>query len=177
MASSAEPSEEARSLPGSTSERTHLLGNASLERRGESRSIISSGLVARLYISHFLSTWNSRVFEFGAVLYLATIFPGTLLPISVYAIMRGIAAIALSPAVGRYVDTGNRLHVVRVSVCAWILRPIPIDYPSLLCSSPGPGVIKCVILISSVNSMPASCRSDVLRHFLRPPRAPFCDLE
>ncbi|KAJ3979583.1 hypothetical protein F5890DRAFT_908922 [Lentinula detonsa] len=38
-----------------------------------------------LYISHFLSTWNSRVFEFGAVLYLATIYPGTLLPMSIYA--------------------------------------------------------------------------------------------
>lgn len=72
----------------------------------------------RLYISHFLSTWNSRVFEFGAVLYLASIFPGTLLPISLYALTRGAAAIALSPTVGRYIDTHNRLHVVRFSIGA-----------------------------------------------------------
>lgn len=70
----------------------------------------------RLYVSHFLSTWNSRVFEFGAVLYLATIFPGTLLPMSVYALTRGISAIVFAPAIGHYVDTGNRLQVVRVSI-------------------------------------------------------------
>ncbi|KAK6811614.1 hypothetical protein RU639_012506 [Aspergillus parasiticus] len=73
-------------------------------------------LVRHLYISHFLSTWNSRVFEFGAVLYLASIYPGTLLPMSVYALSRGVAAILLAPAVGHYIDTGNRLLVVRVSI-------------------------------------------------------------
>lgn len=69
-----------------------------------------------LYISHFLSTWNSRGFEFGAVLFLATIYPGTLLPMSVYALVRSLAAIVLSPAVGRYIDHTNRLEVVRVSI-------------------------------------------------------------
>lgn len=34
----------------------------------------------RLCTSHFLSTWNSRVFEFGSVLYLAAIYPGTCCP-------------------------------------------------------------------------------------------------
>lgn len=77
---------------------------------------VPSSITRRLYISHFLSTWNSRVFEFGAVLYLASIFPGTLLPISLYALTRGASAIALSPAVGRYIDTHNRLHVVRFSI-------------------------------------------------------------
>ncbi|RJE26723.1 iron-regulated transporter [Aspergillus sclerotialis] len=70
----------------------------------------------RLYISHFLSTWNSRVFEFGAVLYLASIFPGTLLPISLYALTRGASAIGFSPLVGRCIDRGDRLSVVRGSI-------------------------------------------------------------
>lgn len=70
----------------------------------------------RLYVSHFLSTCNSRVFEFGSVLYLATIFPGTLLPMSVYAVARGASAILLSSVVGQYIDTGNRLKVVRLSI-------------------------------------------------------------
>ncbi|KAF7591879.1 hypothetical protein BBP40_000922 [Aspergillus hancockii] len=70
----------------------------------------------RLYISHFLSTWNSRVFEFGAVLYLASVYPGTLLPMSIYALSRGLAAIILAPAVGHYIDVGNRLQVVRLSI-------------------------------------------------------------
>lgn len=73
-------------------------------------------ITKRLYISHFLSTWNTRVFEFGAVLYLASIFPGTLLPMSVYALTRGVSAILFSPAVGQYIDVGNRLQVVRLSI-------------------------------------------------------------
>ena len=70
----------------------------------------------QLYISHFLSTWNVRGFEFGAVLFLATIFPGTLLPMSVYALVRAASAILLSPVVGRYIDSGDRLQVIRVSI-------------------------------------------------------------
>jgi hypothetical protein len=70
----------------------------------------------RLFISHFLSTWNSRFFEFGAVLFLVTIFPDSLMPPSVYALARAAAAIFLAPSVGRYVDSGDRIHVVRVSI-------------------------------------------------------------
>lgn len=75
-----------------------------------------SSITHRLYISHFLSTWNTRVFEFGAVLYLASIFPGTLLPMSIYALCRGLAAVLFSPWVGRYIDTTSRLRVVRESI-------------------------------------------------------------
>lgn len=69
-----------------------------------------------LFISHFLSTWNSRLFEMGAVLFVAAIFPGTLLPMSVYALVRNAVAVMLSPAVGRWIDTGNRLKVIRISI-------------------------------------------------------------
>jgi iron-regulated transporter 1 len=77
---------------------------------------VSPTVSRRLYVSHFLSTWNSRVFEFGSVLYLAAVFPGTLLPMSLYALVRGVSAILFAPAVGWYIDTGNRLQVVRVSI-------------------------------------------------------------
>ena len=70
----------------------------------------------QLYVSHFLSTWNVRGFEFGAVLFLATIFPGTLLPMSVYALIRAASAILLSPVVGRCIDSGGRLQVIRASI-------------------------------------------------------------
>ncbi|RVX68592.1 hypothetical protein B0A52_07019 [Exophiala mesophila] len=69
-----------------------------------------------LYISHFLSMWNARSFEFGAVLFLATIYPDTLLPMSVYALLRALAAITLSPTVGHSIDTRNRLSVIRLSI-------------------------------------------------------------
>ncbi|KPI43466.1 Solute carrier family 40 member 1 [Cyphellophora attinorum] len=71
----------------------------------------------RLYLSHLLSTLSSRIFEFGSTLYLAHAFPGTLLPLSVYALCRGLAAVILSPSVGRYIDTSpSRLIVVRQSI-------------------------------------------------------------
>ncbi|KAK9424218.1 putative Ferroporti-1 [Seiridium unicorne] len=73
-------------------------------------------LAVRLYISHFLSTWNSRLFEFGAVLFLASIYPNTLLPMSVYALVRSASAILFAQSIGSWIDRGNRLTVVRVSI-------------------------------------------------------------
>lgn len=78
----------------------------------------------RLYISHTLSTWNSRVFEFGSVLYLASIFPGTLMPLAVYSMVRGAAAIMLSSWVGHYIDRNDRLKTVRLSISRK-LQPFP----------------------------------------------------
>ena len=77
---------------------------------------ISSGIKRRLFMSHFLSTWNSRVFEFAAILFIAKIYPGTLLPASVYALVRAGSAVCLASAVGRYIDRTNRLQVARVSI-------------------------------------------------------------
>src|SRR4051812_15528132 len=77
---------------------------------------ISRKITSRLFISHFLSTWNSRLFEMGAVLFIAAIFPGTLQPMSIYALVRSAAAVMLSPAMGSWIDKGDRLRVVRVSI-------------------------------------------------------------
>ena len=80
------------------------------------RRAVSSSITRRLYISHFLSAWNSRVFEFGAVLFIAEIYPGTLLPVSIYAVVRSASAIVFSPKVGKYIDVTNRLKLVRISI-------------------------------------------------------------
>lgn len=71
---------------------------------------------SKLYTSHFLSTWNSRVFEFGAVLFLSTVFPGTLLPASVYALARAASVVVLSGPVGQFIDNGERMNVIRLSI-------------------------------------------------------------
>ncbi|KYK58094.1 hypothetical protein DCS_05107 [Drechmeria coniospora] len=97
-------------------ESASLLGDAARGNHGHSLAEPPVRRARPLFISHLLSTWNSRVFEFGAVLYLAVIFPDTLLPMSVYALTRGLAVILFSSAVGHYVDVGNRLRVVRVSI-------------------------------------------------------------
>lgn len=77
---------------------------------------LPTAVVWRLYLSHFLSTWNSRSFEFGSVLFLAHIYPDTLLYLSIYAIFRSVAGILLSTAIGKAVDTKPRLAVVRSSI-------------------------------------------------------------
>lgn len=77
---------------------------------------IPSAIITRLCVSHFLSAWNSRLFEFGSVLFIASIYPGTLLPVSVYALVRAAAAIVFSPAVGLIIDRVDRLVVVRASI-------------------------------------------------------------
>lgn len=73
-------------------------------------------VLMRLYVSHTLSAWNSRMFEFGAVLFLASIFPGTLLYASIYALVRSLAAVALSSWLGAKVDSSDRLVALRHSI-------------------------------------------------------------
>lgn len=75
-----------------------------------------SAVLMRLYVSHTLSAWNSRMFEFGAALFLASIFPGTLLYVSIYALVRAMAAVALSSLLGERVDRSDRLVAVRQSI-------------------------------------------------------------
>jgi iron-regulated transporter 1 len=77
---------------------------------------IPSHLAYRLYTSHFLSTWNSRLFEFGSVLFLASIYPQTLLPMSVYALVRSGTAIIFARALGAWIDRGERLSTVQISI-------------------------------------------------------------
>jgi iron-regulated transporter 1 len=97
-----------------SSDTDSVISNVDIDSYSSQR--VSASIYRRLYASHFLSTWNSRVFEFGAVLYLSTIFPGTLLPMSAYALARSFSAIALAPLMGQYIDSGNRLQVVQSSI-------------------------------------------------------------
>lgn len=82
----------------------------------------------RLYLSHALSTWNSRLFEFGAFLFLANIYPNTLLPASVYALARAASAALLSPYLGSYIDRADRLKAVRVSISTHGFFVFPTGY-------------------------------------------------
>ncbi|KAL2115407.1 hypothetical protein VTJ04DRAFT_9662 [Mycothermus thermophilus] len=104
---------------------------------------ISSSLTLRLYTSHILSTWNSRFFEAGVVYFLAAIFPDDLLPVSVYALSRSVAAIILAAPVGHAIDRRNRLSVIRASIMAqrvavaascvlfWLMLDKRVGFPTL----------------------------------------------
>jgi hypothetical protein len=92
----------------------------------------------KLYISHFLSTWNSRLFEFGAVLFISTIFPGTLFPASIYALTRSASVVVFSTAIGHLIDRSERISLIRLSIGKLfsfvdIIFHIPLDLPC--CSS------------------------------------------
>lgn len=95
-------------------ESNHDLEVVNAEEDANYRS--KNGIKSMLYVSHFLSAFNSRAFEFGAFLFLATIFPQTLLPASVYALARAGSAAAFSPLVGAFVDRTERLRVLRASI-------------------------------------------------------------
>ena len=90
--------------------------SASPPHETSNETLVPPTIARRLYVSHFLSTWNSRLFEFGSVLFLAAIYPGTLMPVSIYALVRAAAAIVFSPAIGRIIDRADRLRVVRASI-------------------------------------------------------------
>ena len=95
--------------------------NLEIEEGQESTSVCEAHNVAwpvawKLFLSHFLSTWNSRSFEFGAVLFLGVIYPGTLLNLSIYAIVRSASAIVLASYIGRAIDQRARLPIVQSSI-------------------------------------------------------------
>ncbi len=82
----------------------------------DSASAIPWTVAWRLYLSHSLSTWNSRSFEFGSVLFLAAIHPNTLLYLSIYAMVRSASAILFATGIGWTIDHKARLPVVRSSI-------------------------------------------------------------
>ncbi|KAJ4388226.1 hypothetical protein N0V93_008833 [Gnomoniopsis smithogilvyi] len=98
----------------------HLLHQ--LENGNEEANVLDTGaevsnsIAFRLYTSHFLSTWNSRLFEFGAALFLTSIFPGTLLPVSVYSLVRNAGYIIFAQPLGAWMNKGNRLNIIRTSI-------------------------------------------------------------
>src|SRR3954468_19416243 len=96
------------SMPGVPSPRTSL-ESLVLDAANPQKETSTNSVLLKLYTSHTLSAWNSRTFEFGAVLFLAAIFPGTLFYASCYALVRSIAPILLSSRVGAHVDHANRL--------------------------------------------------------------------
>ncbi|KAK6497591.1 hypothetical protein TWF481_011998 [Arthrobotrys musiformis] len=77
--------------------------HAETETGNEHRGAREASLTG-LYISHFLSTWNARTYEFAAVVFTVEAFPNTLLPASISGIAQCLAAILFSPSVGAWAD-------------------------------------------------------------------------
>eukprot|EP00040_Diaphanoeca_grandis_P014078 m.71210 g.71210 ORF g.71210 m.71210 type:complete len:700 (+) comp24327_c0_seq1:133-2232(+) len=71
------------------------------------------GLLLRLYLSHFLSAWGDRMWEFASALLLISIWPDTLLLAAMYGLAGSGAVVFFGPSVGDWVDQSPRLDVVR----------------------------------------------------------------
>ncbi|THV45500.1 hypothetical protein BGAL_0481g00010 [Botrytis galanthina] len=70
-----------------------------------------------LYLSHFLSTWNGRSYEFAAIIFTANAWPDTLVAASIRGIVRTLASICFSSGVGRWVDKSpDRLKTLLTTV-------------------------------------------------------------
>ncbi|MCJ1286286.1 hypothetical protein MMC26_005631 [Xylographa opegraphella] len=70
-----------------------------------------------LYVSHALSTWNARSYEFAAILFTAAAFPNTLLASSVRGLCNTIAALCLSSWIGIQIDESHsRLHTLLLTI-------------------------------------------------------------
>ncbi|KAI9487490.1 MAG: Ferroporti-1 [Benjaminiella poitrasii] len=70
----------------------------------------------RLYISHFLTSWTDRVFEFSCFLLIGDIFNTSLLLASIYGFITTISAIIWSNWVGSLCDHTSRLRFVRMTM-------------------------------------------------------------
>jgi iron-regulated transporter 1 len=97
-----------------------LVTNSTVGNTPTDSSLVSSSrkikVLRTLYTAHALSAWTSRAFEFGATLFMAVIFPGTLLYASAYALLRALVAMLLAGWVGGLVDRCDRLVVVRRAI-------------------------------------------------------------
>lgn len=69
-----------------------------------------------LYSSYFFAAWGDRMWEFAAIIFLMQIFPTSLFPSSLFGFCENVAGIALGGTVGRYIDSTDRLTVMRTSI-------------------------------------------------------------
>ncbi|KAH8705396.1 hypothetical protein BGW36DRAFT_12718 [Talaromyces proteolyticus] len=131
---------------GSQTNLTHSTPSPEEEQAPGSPPAGTQNITRKLYISHFLSMWNSRMFEFGAVLFLVSAFPGTLLFTSIYALVRSLAVVLFSSMLGRLIDRFDRLKVLRASI-VWQRLPVVGSCLILLVlvSKTGPGLLSYIL--------------------------------
>eukprot|EP00729_Bicosta_minor_P007195 gene7195-11584_t len=82
-------------------------------RSGRPVQVDRAKLMRKLYISHFLSAWGDRMFEFAVGLLLINVWPDTLLLVAFYGLVGSVGNVLGGAPVGEWVDRGDRLMVVR----------------------------------------------------------------
>ncbi|KAF5869945.1 putative iron-regulated transporter protein [Botrytis fragariae] len=102
--------------------------NVEMEMEMEVEMNLNKTQAWALYLSHFLSTWNGRSYEFAAIIFTASAWPDTLVAASIRGIVRTLASICFSSTVGRWVDQSpDRLKT--------LLTTITINRIAVICAS------------------------------------------
>lgn len=73
-------------------------------------------LKAYLYVSHFLSAWGDRMWQFAVPLLFMTIFVNTLLPSVCFSLCSYVATVLVMPHLGPWIDSSNRWTLMRTSI-------------------------------------------------------------
>ncbi|KAI1352279.1 Ferroportin1-domain-containing protein [Xylaria sp. FL0043] len=92
------------------------------DENGDAQEYVRPGLTRaqafNLYLSHALSTWNARGYEFAAILFTAAAYPDTLVAAALRMIIIYTAMILLSSSVGHWVERSpDRLRTLISTIC------------------------------------------------------------
>ncbi|KAK3804808.1 MAG: hypothetical protein JOS17DRAFT_797906 [Linnemannia elongata] len=70
----------------------------------------------KLYISHALTSWVDRSFEFASYLLISKIYTSSLLQSSIYGLTTTLAALILSNQIGNWINILSRLNIYRTTL-------------------------------------------------------------
>ncbi|KAF9571744.1 hypothetical protein EC968_000190 [Mortierella alpina] len=70
----------------------------------------------KLYISHFLTSWVDRSFEFASYLLIAKVFTSSLLQSSLYGLITTLAALVFSNRIGNWINILSRIQTYRITL-------------------------------------------------------------
>ncbi|KAG0037443.1 hypothetical protein BGZ82_002493 [Podila clonocystis] len=70
----------------------------------------------KLYLSHLLTSWVDRSFEFASYLLISKVYTHSLLQASVYGLSTTLAALLLSNRIGNWINILSRLNTYRITL-------------------------------------------------------------
>jgi iron-regulated transporter 1 len=70
----------------------------------------------KLYVSHLLTSWVDRSFEFASYLLISTVYTDSLLQASIYGLATAIVALLFSNRIGNWINILSRLNTYRVTL-------------------------------------------------------------
>lgn len=70
----------------------------------------------KLYLSHLLTSWVDRSFEFASYLLISKVYTGSLLQVSAYGLATTLMALLLSNRIGNWINILSRLNTYRITL-------------------------------------------------------------